>query len=45
MGSAEARVKSPRRERMNVSAVEMVVSSSPARSQAARKFTMQTVSI
>lgn len=44
-GSAGARVKSQRRERMSVSAVGMLVSSSPARSQAARKFTMLTVSI
>lgn len=44
-GSAGARVKSQRNERMSVSAVGMLASSSPVRSQAAQKFTTQTVSI
>ena len=44
-GSAEPRVKSQRSERMNVSAVGMLTSSSLVRSQAAPKFTMQIVSI
>lgn len=44
-GSAGPKVKSQRSGKMSVLVVVMPASSSPARSQAAQKFTMQTVSI